>query len=257
MSKENVASEIRFLVDQFLSKHPKQTLNSLASRCGVNYTSFRKSYLGESTPSATNLLKIVSVLIDGNSTIEAFEKTPKHIKSSLRDSFPTLFDGQTEFIENDPNLMTVLRKNKSAFIIFCLALSHRGIEKSKVLLRMGSIVEDDINELIELELIYEENGLLKTHRDRQFFPLDVVKEQIGNLASFYMPNKKGNYLHMCTQSLSQNAHRKLFELHKKHHEEVRELLSDPDSYGDMPFFSVSFFDDFLRENDAGGNNNEG
>lgn len=247
LKDSELLTELKDLVDNYLTTHPRQSLYSLADKCGVSDTTLRRTYQKKSVPNATNMIKLISILVKGNSSLEIIKNSPECIREKLEESFPVI--AGSEYFLGNRNVLEALNMSDNTFIIFCLASNHCGIREKTILARLGSIAKKDIIRLKDKGVIFEENDVLKSCFHGFSFPLAFGKKQIPNYLKFYTPDRPGGYGHQETQALSKEAHKKLFNMHKEFHEEVAEFMRNENNHGDEPFFSVSFFDSFMRSFD--------
>ena len=75
---------------------------------------------------------------------------------------------------------------------------------------------------------------------------EVLKKQIKILAGEYKPdNVANNYIYYKMETLNKKGMKELYKIHKETHRKVQNLMEKEEYKGNIPIFSVGFFDMFF------------
>ena len=211
--------------------NPSISESQIAHNLGVSNTTFYRMLNYNTYPSVRNLLKLCKSVPKLKSlvTAEMLEvtrksRTGKYIGSELED----------------------LLSKKHLFIAYALALSAHSVTDEEILYCLGHEGIKALKILVKRNFIIKatDNKYKATETDKGIIlSFEVLKKHIKILAKEYKPdNIANNYLYYKMETLNKEGLKELYEIHKETHKKVQKLMEKEKYKGDIPIFSVGFFD---------------
>ena len=144
-----------------------------------------------------------------------------------------------------------LLSKKHLFITYALALSAHGVTEEEILYCLGHEGSKALEILIKRNFVIkrDDNKYKATEMDKGIvLSFEVLKKHIKILAEEYKPdNIANNYIYYKMETLNKKGMKELYEIHKETHRKVQKLMEKEEYKGNIPIFSVGFFDMFFLE----------
>ena len=139
-----------------------------------------------------------------------------------------------------------LLSKKHLFIAYALALSAHGVTDEEILYCLSHEGIKALDILIKRNFIIkkDDNRYKTTETDKGIIlSFEVLKKHIKILAEEYKSdNIANNYIYYKMETLNKKGVKELCEIHRETHRKVQKLMEKEEYKGDMPVFSVGFFD---------------
>ena len=230
-STEKISDILRDYVSERKKINPKISESQIAKNLGVSNSTFHRILNYNVYPSIRNLLKLCksvpklkSLVTEEMLEVTRESKTGKYIGEELEDLLST----------------------KNLFIAYALALSDHGVTEEETLYCLGNEGSKALKTLVKKNFIVkkDDNRYRATELDKGIvLSFKVLKKHIKILANEYKPdNLTNNYIHYKMETLNKKGMKQLYEIHKETHRKVQKLMEKEEYKGDMPIFSVGFFD---------------
>ena len=148
-----------------------------------------------------------------------------------------------------------LLSKKNLFITYALALSTHGVTEEEILYCIGNEGKKALKVLMRKSFIAKGDGdrYRATGTDKGIIlSFEILKKHIQVLVEKYKPdNVANNYIYYKMETLNKKGLKELYEIHKETHRKVQELMEKEEYKGDIPIFSVGFFDMiFIKDPEA-------
>ena len=214
--------------------NPKISESQIARNLGVSVTTFHRMLNYNAYPSVRNLLKLCKSVPKLKSLVT------EEILEVTRESKTGEFIG--EELEN-------LLSKKHLFITYALTLSAHGVTEEEILYCLGHEGSKALEILIKRNFVIkrDDNKYKATEMDKGIvLSFEVLKKHIKILAEEYKPdNIANNYIYYKMETLNKKGMKELYEIHKETHRKVQKLMEKEEYKGNIPIFSVGFFDMFF------------
>lgn len=236
-----LVQELKNLVEEHLRKHPSLSIHGFSKKCGVASSTLRR-ILGLETkedPIPSTVLGIVSAVSKENRIQNLIEIYGGEIRTSLMRSYSFV----SKFSYR-PELSEVL-SNREAYIIYKLAANEIGTSRMELIELLGYPVEEKIEELIQMELLYEDQGRVHAKEKNFILPEEISKKHIPELLRF--THHRGRYVSKTifknlSESINQKAYEEIWKIQAEANEKICELITKKESLGEVPFFFTCILD---------------
>ncbi len=235
--KEKILNEVKSLIDKYLVGQSSRTVQSLATKSGINGSTLRRAYQLKSLPDHANLLKLVHAVYNETTITVAIEKSPSHIKGILKDNFSFLFN-QNKQSSLSNEVLNIL-SDPDTYVLFTLANNGKGITREIAQNVIGADAPQKIEILLDNKIIIEENGLLVTSLEESIStPMGFIKKMLPTLFRFYRPHKPGNFIFFNSNSLSHGAYTECIYLYDEFYKRVTEITNNKENEGTYQMFAL-------------------
>jgi hypothetical protein len=257
-----VVVELRKLVEQYLSHHPRLNLQTLASRSQVPVTTLRRLIQDEKKSEVAPhiVLNLCSYILKEKKVTKLLLMLPMVLADFLRKYFGSFcFEGANERVYDD-SLNNIL-KDKLNYLIYKLAANHQGtnfIELSEIFGITGvARARELINqEFLIVKKVQQANGIeieSIVAKDQDFtLNLTTAASHLPELTKFYRPDCVGknlNLMYSLSEGLNKNGIAEVKRLQKKAIEGTLKIMQDPHFQGTIPYFTLNLCESFYYETD--------
>lgn len=252
---QTVNSELRELLQAYLEKHPKLTVNALAQRAGVPGTTLRRLIQDENKSEVAphTVLQLVSYLYKEKRISKILEVCPGEIGELLRKSFDQfIFSEKSEHKLNADH--NELFKDETNYVIYKLAANKFGTSRGEIEAVVGLMGMRKLENLLKLEVLKEESDG-RIHAIEKNFSVDLklAHQLTHTLVDFYKPERVQdgfNLFYSLSEGLNEEGIKKVKEIEKDAVKKVFEVMNSEQYQGLIPYFSIVM-------SDIIGNMNEG
>jgi hypothetical protein len=237
-----VLVELQQLINDFLEKNPRLSINAMSKRCSVSEPTLRRIAKGKvrTLPNVTTIVDILSYIYKTNSLKELVLANPGAISGFLKEQFPAVKD-----LTSDTKFSEKLNKSiadSTSFVIYNLACSERGTCEEEVLNLFGHLGMHRLEELILDEVIQQKGDRFFAIHSTWSSGPEMSAKHIKTLADFIKPSKiKENSMHTpifanFTGSITKEAYEKIIRVNRAAYRKTVEILHAEESSGDIPVF---------------------
>ncbi len=237
--------QLKQIVDDYLRSHPSLTLNALATRSNTSATTLRRivSQGSKSEVSPHVVLSIVSYIYKEKRISTLLKVTTGSIKETLEKHFSSFIFENTEHTY-DEELNRQL-SDKTSYLIYKLAANRSGVLVDEISVYFGKSGIQKAEELKEKGMIHQIGDHFHA-RDKNFtLDLSIAKKHIGALVDFYKINRVSegkNLFYSMSESVNEQTITEIKNIKKEAIKKIQNLLSDPKSNGQVPYFSIFLSD---------------
>lgn len=245
-SSTDLLSALQKTLQDFLEEKSSRSLNGLSKKCTVSEPTLRRILKGQikTLPTSTTILDILTTLTGEKNTKTLSQQFPGPIADYLQSILPQADDCGTEY---DADLNNEL-KDSVKYIIYKLASNSTGVSATKILELFGKHGKTQADLLTQKNYLREENGIYTANVKHFTINQDNFINNFKLIADFIKtqnPVAKTN-LHSLlanySESISPEAYKEIVALQKKTLQKVRNIMSDPQSRGNIPVFLLLAFD---------------
>ena len=217
-------------------RNPNISGSQIAKNLGISHATFYRMLNYNAYPSVKNLLKLCKSVPKLKSLVteEMLEVT--------RESKTGKYMGE--------ELESLISK-KHLFIAYALALSAHGVTKEEILYCLGYEGMRALKVLIKRNFVIkkEDSRYRAVEMDKGIvLSFEVLKKHIQVLAGEYkLDNVANNYIYYKMETLNKEGIKELVQVHKETHRKVQQIMEKEKYKGDVPIFSVGFFDRFFTK----------
>lgn len=251
-SPMTLTEQLKDVVENYFSRYPHVSINSLAMKSGVGATTLRRivnqSIKGE--PAPHTVLNLASALSNEKQLTSLIKNFDGPIGQLLEKTFaPYLEVDSSHVMKNDINEEL---KDWVKYAIYKLSANRKGVSRIQVSELFGKLGLDRLDELIENKFLEEEQSI--SHANEKNFSLDVsiAAGHLSELVRFYKPtevSKGNNIFYTLSETLNEEGIQKIKEIQKEAVKKIFEVMNENEFAGEIPYFSLNLADTFdLTEN---------
>jgi hypothetical protein len=250
-NEASTISSLRALVQDFLARHPRVTVQALAQRAQVPVTSLRRLMQEESKSEVAphTALNLCAYICREKRVGELLKLLPPVLAEFLQKYFGGfVFEGSEKRVYS-VDLNEAL-KDRMSYFIYKLAANSAGTSWMEVTELFGSTGKRKAEDMLKQELIKEVDGRLSA-RDRDFsLDLQVASAHLPELVKFYRPESVGrglNLMYSLSESLNEDAIKKIKDVQREAVKATHAIMQDSANHGDVPYFTLNLCETFLAE----------
>lgn len=247
----NTSQALRSLVQEFLTKHPRLTLQALAIRAQVPVTSLRRLMSEESKAEVAphTALNLCSYMLREKRVGKLLGQLPPVLAEFLQRHFGGfVFQGAEERV-HAADLNEALR-DRTAYFIYKLAANRTGSSMTEVCELFGSLGKRKAEELLAAGILLADGDRLKA-RDPDFsLDLNVAAAHLPELVKFYRPDSIGegrNLMYSLSESVNEEAIKKIKDVQREAVKQTHAIMQDPANAGEIPYFTLNLCETFLDQ----------
>jgi len=248
---ESPIGALRALVQDFLARHPRVTVQALSQRAQVPVTSLRRLMQEESKSEVAphTALNLCAYILREKRVGELMKQLPQPLAEFLQKHFGGfVFEGAEKRVYS-VDLNEAL-KDRMSYFIYKLAANSAGTTWLEVTELFGSTGKRKAEEMVRQELLSDHNGRLSA-RERDFsLDLQVAASHLPELVKFYKPEAVGqgkNLMYSLSESLTADAIKKVKDVQREAVKATNAIMQDPANHGDIPYFTLNLCETFLAE----------
>lgn len=241
---------IKVLIENYLSKNSRLTLQSVEDKTSVHYSNLRRIMLLQGNPQPEAVIKIALSL-----------GAEKELLHYMRLFHPEIAQALTSKYVHNLEYNYVADEDKdyffdeSNFLILTMAYTTSGTSEKEIRYELG---ERGVLKLLELTnrgiIVKDSNGNYKGKIENIKFSVSEVKKRVIMALKYYRPDEAGsinNWINYQTESINENGLKVLKELHRKQALERREKIWDNPIYrGDIKTYSATVSSTLLPFNES-------
>lgn len=245
---------LKALINDFLARHSRVTVQALAQRANVPVTSLRRLMQEESKTEVAphTALNLCAYICREKRIGKLLEMLPLVLAEYLEKHFGGfVFEGSEKRVYAT-DLNEVL-KDRMSYFIYKLAANRCGTSWMEITELFGSTGKRKAEELKRQELLIEENDRLIA-RDRDFsLDLQVATSHLPELVKFYRPENVGrglNLMYSLSESLNEAAIKKIKDIQRDAVKATHAIMQSPESAGEISYFTLNLCETFLTETEG-------
>lgn len=242
---------LRTLVQSFLARNSRLTLQALAQRAQVPVTSLRRLMQEEAKTEVAphTALNLCAFILKEKRVGKLLEMVEPVLADFLRKHFGAfVFEGAQER-KFDLDLNEVL-KDRMSYFIYKLAANRSGTSWIEVTELFGTTGKRKAEDMAKQGLLVEVDGHLSA-RDQDFsLDLQVAASHLPELVKFYKPESIGrglNLMYSLSESLNEAAIKRIKDVQREAVKETHAIMKSADSQGTIPYFTLNICETFLEE----------
>jgi hypothetical protein len=242
-----VSQELQRILNNYSSANPRLSLNHLSKKCGVPEPSLRRMAQGKAktAPSIGNIVSLLSYVQKKNHFRDLIEINQGELRRHLETHFS--FWGTEDLKQTDRKQferLAKLLKDKKNYHFLRLAQTKNGLS-CKVAERifsadMGKVAAN----LIEAGFVKEIDGIYHAIKKNQRMPEQQFIENFKSTADRIRldVNDGQNFYTSLVENINEEAYQRILGLLRDANAEIRQILADENSRGDIPAFYLGAFD---------------
>lgn len=241
-------SELRALTRDFLAKHPRLTIQALATRANVPVTSLRRilSETSKSEVAPHTALNLCAYITREKNIGALLEMLPEALGEYLSKHFGSFIFSGNQDRAFSPDLNSILQ-DSTKYMIYKLASNRGGVAEEQIIELFGQHGKRSLDELVELSLLEVfENQIVA--KDKSFsLDLETAAKHLPMLASLYRPEELPhglNLMYSLSERLSELAIIKIKDIQREAVKQCHEVMQDANSFGDIPYFTINLCESF-------------
>lgn len=244
--KMNAASDLQILIANWLEEKSNRNLSHLSRTSGVSETSIRRIMNSKTLPMNDNLIKILTTIFVGARHKDLIEKLPQSLCLYIKYNLP-YFTFEDHDTRTDAYSLDGLLSNSEMEFIFIRCSISTGINKSDLIEEFGTRGLNAINELINVGLISEDNGLLFSKYNNSTISTALSKRlAISCLTKFYREYAETNRFFTEFDSVSVIGYCKVMDAIDDLNKNILRIMKD--NPGNIPLVTSCFVDKFTLKN---------
>lgn len=235
----DMQEQLSQLIERWISQQPSRSIAALSRLSGVGESSIRRLKNDGVLPTETNTMKILLAISEQKSILKAlnhFEQTTPVISDYLKSNFPMItesfFNESTAIVDTGEFM-----NDYNSYLVFKLASGHGGVSRKSLLDLIGLRANSAIEQLINLDLVSENDGILTAAVKSFTTSLEVAKQHaIKNIDNFYKPTSIHNSFCNISENVSVEGFGDIIELvHETRAKVLHIMKSKP---GKIPVMTV-------------------
>ncbi|MBY0516829.1 MAG: hypothetical protein K2P81_07980 [Bacteriovoracaceae bacterium] len=252
LQNQSHVSCLREIVQDFLNRHPRLTVQALSQRANVPVTTLRRLLQVESKSEIAphTALNLCSYIFREKRVGPLLKLLPALLSQYLEKHFGAfVFEGAEERTYSLE--LNEILKDRMSYFIYKLAANRSGTSWIEITELFGSTGKKKTEELIQAKVlkIVEE----KIHACDSDFSLDlkVASSHLPELVKFYRPEdvSRGlNLMYSLSESLNEEAIQKIKNIQREAVKATHEIMKSAESNGSIPYFTLNICESFSTEN---------
>ena len=244
------AQALRELVQDFLAKHQRLTIQALATRANVPVTSLRR-ILQDGTKSEIaphTALNLCAYIIREKNIAKLLEQLPEVLAEFLAKHFGSFVFNQNEERSFDQDLNHIL-KDRHKYFIYKLAANRTGTSFDEITGLFGQLGVKHAKEMLELQIISADQDRLVASTREFSLDLETAASHLPELVKFYRPEALAmglNMMYSLSESLNENAIKKIKDIQREAAKATHAVMQEAESFGDIPYFTLNLCESFLE-----------
>lgn len=238
--------ELRTTLAEYFAVHPNMSLNGLAKKCSVSEPTLRRILKGQikTLPTNTTILEVLSAISGEKNAAKLAERYSGSIGDYLRLIQPQIEDCQPDF----DNAVHAEFKDPVKYVIYKLSANSSGVTEQKIQDLFGMHGLSCAEELLRKGFIQKDGVTFSAHirnftsSSTSFIDnFKVLAEFLKGKFSVTKPNLNplvANY----SESITPKAYEEIIHLQKKTLTKIRQIMSAPESQGEIPLFMLLAID---------------
>lgn len=253
--ERDLIQELKEMIDSYMTRNPQLTLNALAQRSNVPVTSLRRLVAGQQKNEIAphSVLNIVSYIMREKNLASIIEKAEPAISDFLRKHFGNFVFATGGKHTYDCNLNVEL-KDETKYLIYKLAANHNGTDLMTIVENFGAHGKKKADEMMNDGLLKEEAGRLHAREKNFSLDLSIAAQHLPALVQFYKPAtiaQGRNSMFSMSESLCSDAISEIKKIQKECVMKMHAIMNNPDSFGDIPYFTINLSETMLSESHPG------
>ena len=242
---------LRALVQDFMARHPRLTLQALATRAQVPVTSLRRLMQEESKSEVAphTALNLCAYICREKRVGELMKLLPATLAEFLQKHFGGfVFEGAEKRVYS-VDLNEAL-KDRMSYFIYKLAANSAGTTWVEVTELFGSVGKRKAEEMVKQELLSDNDGRLSAREPDFSLDLTVAASHLPELVKFYRPEAMGqgkNLMYSLSESLNDEAIQKIKDVQRDAVKATHAIMHAKESRGHIPYFTLNLCETFLAE----------
>lgn len=242
-------SALRGLVQDYLQRHPRMTVQALAQRSQVPVTSLRRLLVEESKSEVAphTALNLCAYIQREKRVGVLLKQLPSELAQFLEKHFGAfIFEGAEERVFS-VDLNEVL-KDRMNYFIYKLAANHLGTSWIEVGELFGAVGRRKTEELLAQSILVLDGERIKAiHQD---FSLDLptAAGHLPELVKFYRPEAVGagqNLMYSLSESLTETAIQEIKDIQRAAAKATHAVMTKTENHGAIPYFTLNLCETFL------------
>lgn len=246
---ENTPSQaLRHLVQEFLARHPRLTIQALATRANVPVTSLRRIVQDSSKSEVAphTALNLCAYITREKNVAKLLEQLPQVLSDYISRHFGSFIFEGNENRTYAADLNEIL-KDRTNYLIYKLAANRGGASFEDITELFGSMGKVQAQKLIDLDILRLDSDRIFA-RDPDFsLDLKVAAEHLPELTKFYRPDAVAyglNLMYSLSEALNEQAIKKIKDIQREAVMATHAIMNDPESFGDIPYFTLNLCESF-------------
>jgi hypothetical protein len=241
-----IKADLREALLAYRRERPHLSLRAIAKNSGCNRY-FLTKLIDESDATTSidlNQVLLLSKFISGRVSVkEAVESSGSVVKECLSKIINAdyIMSREISLGINQIDLYDTFN-----FFILLFASYAQGVRRELVGKIFGQRGEQALKKLMIDGSIVEVEGRIRLREGNDFtLSLDVMRQRIPDYLKFHTFDnsfQQKNFIHVYSEGLSEDAVRKIYDIHARMNEEIKSVLMDKDNHGDIPVFTFSCMD---------------
>ena len=251
--RDDLISQLQQLINNYLEKYSQVSLNALATRSNIPVSTLRRISLGQQKGDIAphTVLNLASYLLKEKNLTDLLKKVDPVIKEYLEKHFGQfIFASEKRVYDVDLNSYL---QDQHRYFIYKLAANHNGTSLMEVMELFGRQGEIKVQDMLNLELIFEEGGRLHA-KDKDFsLDLKVASSHLPELVRLYKPETLGqglNLLYSMSESMTKEAITEIKNIQREAANKIAALMDNKNNKGDIPYFTVNLAETFILQTEG-------
>lgn len=242
---------LRCLVQDYLARHPRMTIQALAQRSQVPVTSLRRLLVEESKSEVAphTALNLCSYILREKRVGILLKSLPKELADFLEKHFGAfVFQGAEERVFS-VDLNEVL-KDRMSYFIYKLAANSAGTSWVEVAELFGSTGKRKAEELLNMNVLVIDGEKIKAIHQDFSLDLNTASSHLPELVKFYRPESVGrglNLMYSLSESLTEEAIQQIKNIQRDAVKATHAVMSQKENQGHIPYFTLNMCETFLSE----------
>lgn len=253
-----VTEQLQNVVCNYLDNHPNISINALAKRSGVAATTIRRIVKQETKKSIAphTVLNLVSSISKEKRLGKLIGMFDGPLGELLKENFSAFAEEGGNSLDGcfDHRLNAVL-SDPIAYFVYKLTSNRTGIAKEIVQELYGRNGMTKLNELTELALVEEKDGIFFATEKNFSLSVDIAAKHLPELVKFYKPNQielTRNMFYSLSETLNEDGIQKIKEIQKEAVKKTYQIMQSPFYEGEIPYFTVQVCDTLMPDMSADG-----
>ncbi len=252
-----LTEQLQTVVEDYFTRYPHMSVNSLALKSGVGATTLRRLLSGsiKGVPAPHTILNIASAVSNEKRLSVLINMFEGELGEVLEESFGPYIENKINHTYS-PDLNEEL-KDEIKYFIYKMSANRAGVTWAWVADTFGKIGLDKLKKMNEAGLLKGDQKEGLYHAKEKNFSLNVktASKHLARLTSFYKPEQVGvgkNLFYSLSESLNEEGIQKVKEIEKEAIQKIYQVMINEKYEGETPYFSLVLSDTMTIETEEEG-----
>jgi hypothetical protein len=243
---QRVLDQLSDIINDYLRKNPRVSLNGLSKRCQVSEPTIRRIAKKQvkTVPTVSTILDLLTTIQRNKNVREVVQAYPGPVAELIRESLPHLEEHEPEYSQ----VINDYLRDPIKYLVFKLSLNKMGVSRERVKKIFGDHGARELDHLVQMDFV-EKRGHRYFSKPRNFYgSFENFVEHFRASAGFIKPHKAaenrplGPLFLNASESVSADAYREVSRVQRAALKKISQIIKGDEAGGPIPLMFLCAID---------------